>query len=205
MVTRRSGAALSTWPTSAGRRPGRVLALATERGRGSPARRTAAGGGGRLKSPDQGDDRSPGRVQCEHHGHTGGEVENLADDGIQREVEGDDPPLPPPTPPSRPARPGPGQPPGHRQAGVAADQPGSWPGRRQARLVSRASWRMRTPTTGGCERRPAPTTLGEPPAPCRHSELRRGSRRVDGLPVGVSLAPKERRSWPRALPERRSS
>jgi hypothetical protein len=32
----------------------------------------------------------PGACPCEHHGHTGGEVENVADDGIQREVEGDD-------------------------------------------------------------------------------------------------------------------
>jgi hypothetical protein len=29
--------------------------------------------------------------------------------------------------------------------------------------------------TGGCERRPAPTTLGGPPAPCRHSNCNQGS------------------------------
>jgi hypothetical protein len=34
-----------------------------------------------------------------------GEVENVADDGIQREVEGDDHRFPPPTPPSRPRSP----------------------------------------------------------------------------------------------------
>jgi hypothetical protein len=44
-----------------------------------------------VESPDQGDDGAPGRVQCEHHGDTPAvKVENMADDGIQREVEGGD-------------------------------------------------------------------------------------------------------------------
>ena len=44
-----------------------------------------------VESPDQDDDGAPGRVQCEHHGDTPAvKVENVADDGIQREVEGGD-------------------------------------------------------------------------------------------------------------------
>lgn len=43
------------------------------------------------KSPDQGDDGAPSRVQCEHHGDTPAvKVENVADNGNQREVEGGD-------------------------------------------------------------------------------------------------------------------
>ena len=43
------------------------------------------------ESPDQGDDGAPGRVQGEDHGDTPAvKVENVADDGSQREVEGGD-------------------------------------------------------------------------------------------------------------------
>jgi hypothetical protein len=41
-----------------------------------------------VESPDQDDDGAPGRVQGEHHGDTPAvKVENVADDGIQREVK----------------------------------------------------------------------------------------------------------------------
>jgi hypothetical protein len=57
--------------------------------------RPAADGGRRLESPDQGDDGAAGRVQGEHHGDTPAvKVENVADDGTQREVEGGDHRLP---------------------------------------------------------------------------------------------------------------
>jgi hypothetical protein len=43
--------------------------------------------------------------------------------------------------------------------------------------------------TGGCERRPAPTTLGGPPAPCRHRSAAAGFWTIDGLSTGLSPAP----------------
>jgi hypothetical protein len=74
------------------------------------------------ESPDPGDDGAPGRVQGEDHGDTPAvKVENVADDGKQREIEGGRrPPRPPPVRPSQPAaarrpggpepRPGPARP-----------------------------------------------------------------------------------------------
>jgi len=80
---------------------------------------------------------------------------------------------------ARPARPGPAQGPGQRRAGVArrpaGDLVGAPPGQ---------DWSVAL-ATGGCERRPAPTRLGEPRARCRHSTSAAGFRTIDGCPSVV--------------------
>ena len=86
----------------------------------------------------------------------------------------------------RPARPGPGQRPGRHQAGVGSRRPvGALPGH---------DWPVAL-ATGGCEPRPAPTRLGEPPAPCRHTSPRPNkgpSRPVRGDPHERIVHPADR-------------